>query len=43
MIVLRIIAVLLIVVFIGHQIYALIRDLKARKKKLPPNDKDEQK
>lgn len=36
MVVLQIIAVLLIVVFIGHQIYALIRELKAGKKKLPP-------
>lgn len=43
MVVLQIIAVLLIVVFIGHQIYALIRELKAGKKKLPPDDKDEQK
>jgi hypothetical protein len=43
MIVLQIIAVLLIVVFIGHQIYTLIRDLKARKKSPPPDDKDNQK
>lgn len=43
MIVLQILAVLLVVIFIGHQIYALIRDLKAGKKKLPPDDKDEQK
>ena len=43
MIVLQILAVLLIVVFIGHQIYAFIRDLKARKKKPPPDDKDNQK
>lgn len=40
---LQIIAVLLIVVFIGHQIYALIRDLKAKKKKPPSDDKDNQK
>lgn len=43
MIVLQIIAILLVVVFIGHQIYALIRDLKASKKKPPSDDKDEQK
>lgn len=43
MIVLQIIAVLLVVVFIGHQIYALIRDLKARKKNPPSDDKDNQK
>lgn len=43
MIVLRIIAVLLIVVFLGHQIYAFIRDLKASKKKPPSDDKDEKK
>lgn len=43
MVVLQIIAVLLIVVFIGHQIYALIRDLMARKKNTPPDNKDEQK
>lgn len=43
MIVLQIIAVLLIVVFIGHQIYAFIRDLKASKKKPPSDDKDGQK
>lgn len=43
MIVLQIIAVLLVVVFIGHQIYALIRDLKASKKKPPSDDKDNQK
>nr|DAJ36737.1 MAG TPA: protein of unknown function (DUF4083) [Inoviridae sp.] len=43
MIFLQILAVLLVVVFIGHQIYALIQDLKANKKKRPPDDKDEQK
>lgn len=43
MIVLQIIAVLLVVVFIGHQIYALIRDLKASKKKPSSDDKDNQK
>lgn len=43
MIVLQIIAVLLVVIFIGHQIYALIRDLKASKKKPPSDNKDEQK
>lgn len=43
MIFLQILAVLLVVVFIGHQIYALIRDLKAKKKKSPPDNKDEQK
>lgn len=43
MIFLKILAVLLIVVFIGYQIYALIRDLKAKKKKSPPDNKDEQK
>ena len=43
MIVLQIIAVLLVVIFIGHQIYALIRDLKASKKKPPSDDKDNQK
>ena len=43
MIVLQILAVLLIVVFIGHQIYAFVRDLKAQKKKPPSDDKDNQK
>ncbi len=43
MVVLQIIAVLLVVVFIGHQIYALIRDLNASKKKPPSDDKDYQK
>lgn len=43
MIVLQILAVLLLVVFIGHQIYAFIRDLKARKKNPPSDDKDNQK
>ena len=43
MIVLQIIAVLLIVIFIGHQIYALVRDLKAKKNKPPSDDKDNQK
>lgn len=43
MIFLKILVVLLIVVFIGHQIYALIRDLKAKKKKPPSDNKDEQK
>lgn len=42
MVVLQIIAVLLVVVFIGHQIYALICDLKAKKKNPPPDDKDHQ-
>lgn len=43
MIFLQILAVLLVAVFIGHQIYALIRDLKAKKKKSPPDNKDEPK
>lgn len=43
MIVLQILAVLLFVVFIGYQIYALIRDLKAKKKKPSSDHKDEQK
>ena len=43
MIALQIIAVLLVVVFLGHQIYALIRDLRASKKKPPSDDKDDQK
>lgn len=43
MIVLKILAVLLIVVFIGHQIYALIRDLKASKKKPPSDHKEDKK
>lgn len=43
MVVLQIIVVLLIVMFIGHQIYALIRDLKAKKKNTSSDDKDEQK
>ena len=43
MIVLQILAVLLVVVFIGHQIYALIRDLKASKKKPPSDNEDNQK
>lgn len=43
MVVLQILAVLLIVVFIGHQIYALIRDLKAKKEKPSSDNKDEQK
>ena len=43
MILLQILAVLLVVVFVGRQIYALIRDLKASKKKPPSDDKDEQK
>lgn len=43
MIFLKILAVLLVVVFIGYQIYALIRDLKAKKKKSPPDNKDERK
>lgn len=32
----------LVVVFAGYQIYALIRDLKAKKKK-PPDDKEDKK
>lgn len=43
MIVLQILAVLLIVVFIGHQIYALIRDLKKNKEKPSSDNKDEKK
>ena len=43
MFILQILAVLLVVVFIGHQIYALIRDFKANKKKPPSDDKDNQK
>lgn len=43
MIVLQIIAVLLVALFIGYQIYAFIRDLKARKKRPPSDDKDNQK
>lgn len=43
MIFLQILVVVLVVVFIGHQIYALIRDLKAKKKKPPSDNKDEQK
>ena len=43
MVVLQVIAVLLVVVFIGHQIYALIRDVKASKKKPSSDDKDERK
>lgn len=43
MIFLQILVVLLVVVFIGHQIYALVRDLKAKKKKPPSDNKDEQK
>lgn len=43
MIVLQIIAVLLVVIFIGHQIYALIQDLKASKKKPPSDDKGDDK
>lgn len=43
MIVLQIIAVLLLVVFIGHQIYALIRELKAKKQNPPSDDKDKKK
>ena len=43
MIFLQILVVLLVVVFIGHQVYALIRDLKAKKKKPPSDNKDEQK
>ena len=43
MVILQIIAVLLIVIFIGRQIYALIRDLKASKKKPPSDHEDEQK
>lgn len=43
MIFLQILVVLLVVVFIGYQIYALIRDLKAKKKKPPSDNKDEQK
>jgi hypothetical protein len=40
---LKILAVLLVVIFAAHQIYALIRDLKASKKKPPSDDKDDQK
>lgn len=43
MIFLQILVALLVVVFIGYQIYALTRDLKAKKKKSPPDNKDEQK
>lgn len=43
MIFLQTLVVLLVVVFIGYQIYALIRDLKAKKKKPPSDNKDEQK
>lgn len=43
MIFLQILAVLLIVVFIGHQIYALVRDIIAKKKNKPPKDKGDDK
>lgn len=43
MIFLQILAVLLIVVFIGHQIYALVRDIIAKKKKKPPENKGDDK
>lgn len=43
MIVLQILVVLLIVVFMGHQIYALIRNLNASKKKPPSDNEDEKK
>lgn len=43
MIFLQVLAVLLVAVFIGHQIYALIRDLKTNKKKPPSDNKDEPK
>lgn len=43
MIFLQILVVLLVVVFVGYQIYALIRDLKAKKKNPPSDNKDERK
>lgn len=42
MIFVKILLIGLVVVFAGYQIYALIRDIKAKKKK-PPDNKEEKK
>ena len=43
MIFVKILFIGLVVVFAGYQIYALIRDLKAKKKTPPPDDKENKK
>lgn len=42
MVFVKVLLVGLVLIFAGYQIYALIRDLRAKKKK-PPNDKEEKK
>lgn len=42
MVFVKILLIGLVVVFAGYQIYALIRDIKAKKKN-PPDDKEEKK
>lgn len=42
MVFLKILAIGLVAVFVGYQIYALVRDLRAGKKK-PPDDKEDKK
>lgn len=38
----KILVIGLVIVFTGYQIYALVREVKAKKKK-PPNDKEDKK
>lgn len=42
MVFLKILVIGLVAVFVGYQIYALVRDLRARKKK-PSDDKEDKK
>lgn len=42
MLFIKILLIGLVVVFAGYQIYALVRDVKAKKKN-PPSDKDDKK
>lgn len=43
MIVLKILAVFLFAIFLCYQIYALVRDIIAKKKQKPPEDKGDDK
>lgn len=43
MVVLQILAVFLFAIFLCYQIYALVRDIVAKKKKKPPEDKGDDK
>lgn len=43
MVFVKILFIGLVVVFAGYQIYALVRDMKAKKKNSPDNNKDDKK